>query len=117
MSQSTEPRWHTMRTDESRVVENTLREAGFERVDAYRYNPGSIRVRVIDPRFENLSEEDRADLVEPYLQRIPEDIRRKIIMLLPFAPRELESLAQPTTETYKYLFLNAEFEDPRPSLM
>lgn len=117
MSQSTEPRWQTMRTEESCIVETVLKEASFHQVDAYRYNPGSIRVRVIDPRFANLPEDERADLVEPHLKRVPEDIRRKIIMLLAFAPEELEFQSHPTTTNWKYLFLNEEFENPSPSLL
>ena len=48
------PRWETKRTDETRRVEEVLRSVGFQKVDAYRYNPASIRVRVVDPQFEGL---------------------------------------------------------------
>ena len=44
-----------MRTDESRFVEASLVNAGFERVDAYRYNSASLRVRIVDKRFNFLS--------------------------------------------------------------
>jgi hypothetical protein len=53
------PRWEEKRTPETRRVENLLRGAGYERVDAYRYNSASIRVRVIDQRFEGMSMPDR----------------------------------------------------------
>ena len=39
------PAWQSKRTDETCQVEEVLREAGFEKVDAYRYNTASIRVR------------------------------------------------------------------------
>ena len=58
MTQTTVACWETRRTDEARHVEEVLRNAGFERADAYRYNPASIRVRVIDSRFEGLSPEE-----------------------------------------------------------
>ena len=59
MIQTTSPRWEAKRTDETRHVEEILRNAGFDQVDAYRYNSASIRVRVIDRRFERLSAEKR----------------------------------------------------------
>ena len=44
--------WEDKRTAETRQVEDVLRRVGFQQVDAYRYNTASIRVRVIDSRFE-----------------------------------------------------------------
>jgi hypothetical protein len=49
--------WEAKRTDETQMIERVLREAGFETVDAYRYNTASIRVRVIDQRFEGMPAE------------------------------------------------------------
>lgn len=100
------PRWHTMRTEESKLVEKVLKEAGFEQVDAYRYNSASIRVRVVDSRFENLSQEKRDGMVEKHLKKLPREIQADIIMLLTLAPSELRDLTN---------WLNAEFEDPSPS--
>ena len=76
MTPAVAPRWEAKRTDETRHVEDVLREAGFDQVDAYRYNPASIRVRVIDRRFEGLSPEQRDALVEPHLDELPEARRR-----------------------------------------
>lgn len=59
MTNTTLPVWEAKRTDETRQVEDLLRKAGFEKVDAYRYNSASIRLRVIDSRFERLSAERR----------------------------------------------------------
>ena len=55
MTTTTACSWEAKRTGETRMVEDLLRNAGFETVDAYRYNPASIRVRVIDKRFEGMS--------------------------------------------------------------
>jgi broad-specificity NMP kinase len=95
-----------MRTEESKLVEKVLKEAGFEQVDAYRYNSASIRVRVVDSRFENLSQEKRDGMVEKHLKKLPREIQADIIMLLTLAPSELRDLTN---------WLNAEFEDPSPS--
>ena len=57
MTQATALPWEAKRTDETRQVEEILRKAGFDYVNAYRYNSASIRVRVIDSRFEGLSSE------------------------------------------------------------
>jgi hypothetical protein len=110
-SSSTMPRWHEMRTEDSRRVEGTLRPE-FPRTDAYRYNSASIRVRVIDPRFEGLTNEDRYDLVEPWLDRLPEPILGDIMNLLMLTPEE----AGPG-QFSRHALSNLEFEDPSPSLL
>ncbi len=63
MMKTAVPAWEAMRTDETRMVEETLKPH-FEQVDSYRYNPASIRVRVIDSRFEDMSREKRDAMVE-----------------------------------------------------
>jgi hypothetical protein len=110
MSQITSSRWKKQ-TDETRGVEKVLRDAGFERVDVYRYNLASIRVRVIDRRFEGLSDEKRDAMVEPHLEGLPERTQADIISLFTFAPSELGA----SPSTLKELLMNAEFEDPSPS--
>jgi hypothetical protein len=45
MTTDQKPIWESMRTDESRMVEDALLQAGFDQVDAYRYNSASLRVR------------------------------------------------------------------------
>lgn len=106
-------RWESKRTDETRAVEELLRAAGFERVDAYRYNSASIRLRVVDARFEGLSPEKRDAMVEPHLEQLPERTQADIISLFTFAPSELEQ----TPRTLKEFPLNAEFDDPSPSTL
>ena len=74
MSQMTKGRWEEMRTEETRMVEETLRK-GTPNTDAYRYNSASVRVRIIDPRFEGKSTEERDAMVEPLLEQLPEGIQ------------------------------------------
>ena len=107
MSQATEPRWHAMRTEDSNLVEKILR-AKFSQTDAYRYNSASIRVRVVDPRFEGKSSEERDAMVEPHLNRLPESIQADIMNLLTIAPSELSGSSRKQ-------FANLEFEDPSRS--
>lgn len=107
------PTWEEKRTDETRHVEETLRNAGFEKVDAYRYHSASIRVRVIDSQFEGLSHEMRDGLVEQHLERLPEHTQADIMTLFTFAPSELQQA--PTT--FRQFLQNVEFEDPSPSLL
>ena len=93
--------WETRQTDETRLVEGALKRAGFDQVDAYRYNSASIRVRVIDPRFEGLPIEKRDAMVEPVLEQLPERTQADIMTLLTFAPAEL----QQTPKTFRqYLY-------------
>ncbi|MBX9582657.1 MAG: hypothetical protein K2X87_20305 [Gemmataceae bacterium] len=113
MTETTAPAWETKRTDETRRVEELLRRAGFERVDAYRYNVAAIRVRVIDPRFEGLRVEQRDALVDPYLEQLPEDTQVDITTLLTFAPSELRL---PPNKFRGYL-PNFEFDHPSPSVL
>ncbi len=104
--------WESMKTDETRNVENVLRAAGFAQADAYRYNSASIRVRVIDNRFKNLTLEDRDGMIEPHLRKLPERTQADIITLFAFAPEELE---QSNEKTLRERLQNLEFEAPSPS--
>ncbi len=113
MIQATPRRWEAMQTDETRHVAETLRKAGFDQVDVYRYNMASIRVRVIDRRFEGRSTEDRDAMVELILETLPERTQADIISLFTFAPSEL----QQTPPIHKDLRMNAEFDDPSPSML
>jgi len=99
-----------MKTDETRSVERVLQEAGLK-ADAYRYNSASIRVRVVDPRFEGLANEERDALVEPILEKLPERTQADILNLFTFAPSEIEL----NSSDARSLLLNLEFEDPSPS--
>ena len=113
MIQTTSSRWEAKRTDETRHVEEVLRSAGFDQVDAYRYNSASIRLRVIDRRFEGLSAEKRDAMVEPLLENLPERTQADILTLFTFAPSELE---QPP-KSFKEFLKNTEFDDPSPSML
>ena len=113
MTNTSAPAWETKRTDETRQIENLLREAGFEQVDAYRYNSASIRVRVIDRRFEGLSVEKRDSMIEPYLEQLPERTQADIMSLFTFAPTDLK----PKTDSFRTFVMNSEFEDPSPSML
>ena len=113
MIQTASTRWEAKRTDETRQVEEYLRNAGFDQVDAYRYNSASIRVRVIDRRFEGLPVENRDAMVEPHLKALPERTRADIMTLFTFDPAELR---EPSTNLREFM-MNAEFDDPSPSLL
>lgn len=107
----TSPGWEAKRTDETRLVERALREAGFERADAYRYNRASIRVRVVDSRFASLSDEARDAKVEPVLDTLPKETQADIITLFTFSPEEIQQGSTALREAH----LNDEFEHPSPS--
>ena len=113
MMNITAPAWEMKRTDETRHIEDALRRAGFEKADAYRYNSASIRVRLIDSRFEGLSPAQRDAMVEPHLEQLPESTQADIMNLFTFAPSEL----QQTQKTCREFLLNTEFEDPSPSIL
>lgn len=78
----------------------------FSRVDAYQYNPASIRVRILDERFRNLPKLDRIDLIEPFLEQFSDDVQQQIIFILCLAPGEETDPS--------FWALNREFEDPAP---
>ena len=113
MTHTTACTWEDKRTCETRMVEDSLRNAGFETVDAYRYNPASIRVCVIDKRFEGMSTENRDAMVEPHLEQLPERTQADIISLFTFALSEL----QQTPKLSRGFLMNREFEEPSPSLL
>ncbi|NQT38953.1 MAG: hypothetical protein HQ581_15760 [Planctomycetes bacterium] len=113
MTNTSAPPWEAMRTDETREVEGVLLKAGFEKVDAYRYNSASIRVRVIHSKFEGLPPAKRDAMVEPCLEQLPERTQADIMNLFTFAPSEL----QQTPKTFREFLLNTEFDDPTPSML
>jgi stress-induced morphogen len=113
MTHTTACTWEDKRTGETHMVEDLLRNAGFETVDAYRYNSASIRVRVIDKRFEGMSTENRDAMVEPHLEQLPERRQADIISLFTFAPSELHQ----TPKLSRGFLMNREFEDPSPSIL
>jgi hypothetical protein len=73
-------------------------------VDAYRYNPACVRIRVIDPDFKGMDRVDRDTLIRTFLETLPDDVQGEISMLVLVTPGERKtSLA------------NQEFEHPVPS--
>ena len=113
MTTEQKPRWESMRTDESRMVEEILRNAGFDRVDSYRYNSASLRIRITDNRFENVDWEKRDAIVEPFLEKLPEKTQSDIVNLVLLSPTELES----PSESFREYMVNTEFDDPSPSML
>ena len=82
------------------------REHPSAKIDAYRRNPASVRIRVIDPDFEGKDEIQREDAVWGFLDRLPDEVRSDITMLVLVTPDEVDkSLA------------SLEFQDPTPSLL
>jgi len=110
MTMITIPRWESKRTDETRMVEDRLRPH-FEQVDAYRYNMASIRLRVIDRRFEGMKRDHRDTMVELELDKLPPETQGDILMLLTFAPSELTQ--EPVH--FREFMLNSDFEEPEPT--
>src|SRR5271170_6732275 len=103
MTTTTAPQWEAKRTTETQIVEAQLRPH-FQQVDAYRYNSASIRVRVIDSRFDGMSREKRDALVEEQIDKLPLETQRDIVTLFVFAPSELAQ----TPKTFREFMLNTE---------
>jgi len=74
------------------------------KIDAYRQNPASIRVRIVDPIFQNKDRVERDEALRKILDQLPEEIFTQITMLILLTPKEV-----------KTSFANMEFEDPVPS--
>jgi stress-induced morphogen len=100
--------WDSKKTPETRELEARLRRT-FPDTEAYRFNSASIRVRVIDDRFEGTSVPEREAQVKPLLHELPRRTREDVLMLLLVAPSELRD---PWT---RESVLNHEFEHPTVS--
>jgi stress-induced morphogen len=112
MTTTTTPRWEVKRTDETRMVEERL-SPHFHQVDVYRYNSASIRVRVIDSRFDGMKREQRDAMVEAELDKLPPETQRDILTLFTFARSELTQ----TPKTVREFMQNTEFDDPSPTML
>jgi hypothetical protein len=112
MTTSTAKAWESKRTPETRDIEELLRKS-FKQADSYRYNSASIRIRVIDERFEGMPREKRDALVEEQIDKLPPETQRDIVTLLTFAPSELSDVKK----TFREFMLNTEFDDPSPSML
>jgi stress-induced morphogen len=103
------PEWERLRTDESRRIEDLLRQH-FQSADAYRYNSASLRVRVVDPSFKGLSREQRDDCVEPILSKLDESTQADIMNLVLLYPEEVH-------DSFRAHVNNEEFEHPSQSML
>src|SRR4051794_33343240 len=74
------------------------------KIDVYRQDPFSVRIRIVDPDFARQEKSERHRLVWSYLDRLPDEAQSDISMLLLLTPREK-----------KMSFANMEFDDPVPS--
>ena len=97
------------KTKETRAIEKLLKQHFPDYPldyppEAYRYSPGSIRVRIVSEQFKGKDRGERDDMVFPILRLLPEEIRADIMILAPLAPDELERS-----------MLNMVFEDASPS--
>jgi stress-induced morphogen len=73
-------------------------------IEAYRQNPASVRVRIVDPDFAGLDRAERHDTVWRILERLDEKVLGDVTILLLLTPQEL-------SESWG----NLEFEHPSPS--
>jgi stress-induced morphogen len=97
------------KTPETKRIERILRDSFPDHPadyppEAYRYNPASIRVRVVDESFRGKSRPDREAMVLPLLRKLGEDVRADITVLLLLSPDEVQQS-----------MMNLEFEEPTPS--
>jgi len=58
------------------------------KVRSYRLNSASLRIRIIDPDFQDSDRVSRDDLVWKYLGRLPDDVQTQITVLLLITPEE-----------------------------
>ena len=71
----------------------------FPETDAYRFNSASIRVRVIDDRFEGKSIAEREAMVLPLFKKLPKKTRDDVLLLLTLAPSEQRTFNSQTLMT------------------
>jgi stress-induced morphogen len=87
-----------------RFLEAYERDHPGSRGTAYRQNSASVRIRIIDPRFEGMDRVDRDIEVRKGLDQLSDEAHFQITILLLLTEDELSgSLA------------NMDFEDPIPS--
>ncbi len=110
MSTETKQLWEHKRTLESREVENVLRPF-FDQVDAYRYNSASLRIRVIDRKFESKSRAERDAMVEEKLLELPLETQQDIINIVTLAASHFD---EGHSLNFGDLVMNMEFENPSP---
>ena len=90
---------------EAILRENYLMKHPEAKLDVYRYNSASIRIRVVDPTFAGVGLTERDDEIWKALKgRASRDALSQISFILLIAPNEA------TTS-----IMNREFENPTPS--
>lgn len=61
------------------------------RIECYRSNPASIRVRIIDPEFEGVDRVKRHDNVWRLLEGLPEPVQSHLSWLILVTPEEAKT--------------------------
>jgi len=95
------------RTDSAVDEVKAALETGYGRthpkakIEVYRYNSASIRIRIIDPEFAGCDRVDRQERLWPLIEGLPEDVRSDISVLLLITPQEK-----------KTSLMSQEFDDP-----
>ncbi|MFO0968603.1 MAG: hypothetical protein U0793_23855 [Gemmataceae bacterium] len=74
----------------------------------YRYNPASIRVRVVDAVFAEKTYTQREAILEDLLQKLPVNVRSDITLLLLLTPVEADDPSD---------YMNLEFGQPTGSYL
>ena len=109
--------WQDLRAkslDKMTTIEETLRSCGYEQVDAYPINRFAFRVRIVDPRLDEIPFHERGSFVADDLLKIPEEIEENITSLFLFSPRELAASAEDELRVYS---MNREFTEPTLSIL
>jgi acid stress-induced BolA-like protein IbaG/YrbA len=92
------------------AIREALEQFGLEhpaaRLSVYRYNSGSIRLRIISDAFDSMSEAQRHDFVWPFIEPLDEDVVAQISIMVLLTPKE---------EAAKDSIMNIEFEYPTRS--
>jgi hypothetical protein len=74
------------------------------KIDTYRHNSVSVRIRIVNPEFANRSRSQREEEVWTSLEKLPDEAAAEISLLLLLTPEEAEKS-----------FASSEFDDPIPS--
>jgi hypothetical protein len=76
------------------------------KIEAYRQNSASVRLRIIDPEFGLLDRVQREELIWDILAGLPAEVQSQITLLLLLTPKEAS-----------FSFASFEFENPLPSIL
>jgi stress-induced morphogen len=89
------------------MIERALKDAlPSARVDVYRYDPYSLRARIVDRSFEGKSLVEREEPVFRVIRALPDETQQDLTMLILLTPKE-----------QKTSMMNLEFDDPTPSAL